>query len=75
MTPQKRDALIKAAVEWFDANVDNPDSLDLDEEVHDDKADEASDINNEGTESQIRYLVERRGDEWLKQILKEEKAR
>ena len=42
---------------------------DLDELVIDMKCQEASDINNGGTEDQLKYLVEKLGEEHLKQVL------
>lgn len=67
----KRDRLIKLAIQHFERD-DVDFKIELDAEVQDDKSSEASDINNEGVERQIRYLMEGRTVEWLERILEEE---
>lgn len=51
---------VVAAIKGHDARLryEMMDSETLDEEVHDAKAQEASEINNSGRETQIKYLIE-----------------
>ena len=44
--------------------------LDLDEEVHEMKAQEAADINNGGLEAQVEYLAEAGGIDWLEEFVR-----
>lgn len=41
----------------------------LDEHVHELKAQEAADINNQGVESQLDYMLEQGGHEWVESVL------
>lgn len=42
---------------------------DLDEEIHELKSIEASDINNNGLGDQLQYLLEQCGEDYLKSLL------
>ena len=43
--------------------------IDLDDEVHDSKAEEASEINNRGSQDQIDYLVSMHGVDYVKALV------
>jgi hypothetical protein len=58
-----RDEIIKKVKE---------DNVDLDEHVHELKAQEAANINNEGVESQIDYMLEKGGHEWVESLLSQD---
>lgn len=60
-----KDELIAALKEKFEGT-DHA----LDDHVHDAKAGEGSEINNNGLEAQLEYLYETNGHEFLESLLK-----